>query len=88
MSVYREDSDMLKFFDKMGWPIHQFTENLIKGGFHRVKDFDIALHEIAWHTNYEYEFLNDIFNSYDEDDDVSYIDRIIYISEVSLERDW
>lgn len=66
-------------------PAYTFTENLISGGFHRMKDFDIALHEIAWETGYDYNYLNEAFNDYDDDED--YIERIICISDCAIERD-
>ena len=64
-------------------PAFKFTENLIKNGFHRMKDFDIALHEIAWESGYDYEILVDAFNESDE----PYLDRIISISDIALEHD-
>ena len=67
-------------------PAFKFTEDLIKGGFHRMKDFDIALHDIAEETGYEYEFLNKVFSECDEDE--PYIDRIIEISDIALEHDF
>ena len=67
-------------------PAFKFTENLIKNGFHRMKDFDIALQEIAWESGYDYEFLSKVFDECDEDED--YIDRIIEISDIALEHDF
>ena len=88
MAVYAKDSETLKFYEKNGWDISPFTKNLLEGGFHSMKDFDIALHEIAWHTGYDYEFLNGIFNEHVEEGCFSYIDILIHISEVSVEKDW
>lgn len=67
---------------------YEFTKNLIKGGFYKFKDYDIALHEIAWETGYSYEELNEVFNSWDEDEpERPYLDRIVYLSDVCLEHD-
>ena len=48
-----------------------------------MKDFDIALHEIAWETGYDYNYLCETFDESDED----YIERIIFISDCACERD-
>ena len=76
MSVYYEKG-------KYTEPAFTFTENLIAGGFHRMKDFDIALHEIAWETGYDYNYLCEAFDDSDED----YIERIICISDCACEHD-
>lgn len=66
-------------------PAYEFTKNLIKGGFHTMKDFDIAIQEIAWHTGYDYEYLTDALEHCDED--MPYIERIIDISDIACEHD-
>ena len=82
----KEQIARLKEIGMTQMPSFVFTENLIKDGFHRMKDFDIALHDIAWYTGYDYEYLNEVFNESDEDE--SYIDRIISISDIACEHDF
>ena len=77
--------------DGMDEPCHvpsfEFTERLIRGGFHKFKDYDIALHDIADYTGYPYEELNDIFCNHCDPDE-PYLDRITSISDISIEQDW
>ena len=66
-------------------PNFEFTKNLINGGFHGMGDIALALDEIAWHTGYNIEYVNDVFDSYE--DGTPYIERIVEISDVACEHD-
>lgn len=82
----KEVIERLKYIGMTQMPSFVFTENVISCGFYRMKDFDIALHEIAEETGYDYNFLCDVFDESDEDE--SYIDRIISISDIACEQDF
>lgn len=82
----KEEIARLKELGMTRTPGFVFTENIISGGFYRMKDFDIALHDIADGTGYDYNFLCEVFDESDEDE--SYIDRIISISDIACEHDF
>ena len=67
-------------------PSFKFTEEIVKGGFHRMKDIYTALCEIADATGYSIDFLIEVYDECDEDESAE--DRIITISDIALEHDF